>query len=142
VLIDNQKNPRGTRIFGPVARELRDFDFAKRILWGFLSGTGGGEGGAIQTLGKMSIQDLYGITLSNVKLSDPKNGGYLFTANSYDSFIISFILIFLFIHIGLFLILHNKGYKLFPLMLIFIYLESIFIPIYQIVYRIYLKITT
>lgn len=24
VLIDNQKNPRGTRIFGPVARELRD----------------------------------------------------------------------------------------------------------------------
>jgi len=24
VLIDNQNNPRGTRIFGPVARELRD----------------------------------------------------------------------------------------------------------------------
>lgn len=29
VLIDNQKNPRGTRIFGPVARELRDKDFTK-----------------------------------------------------------------------------------------------------------------
>ena len=31
VIIDNQKNPRGTRIFGPVARELRDRDFAKII---------------------------------------------------------------------------------------------------------------
>lgn len=31
VIIDNQKNPRGTRIFGPVARELRDKDFAKII---------------------------------------------------------------------------------------------------------------
>jgi len=31
VLIDNQKNPRGTRIFGPVARELRDRDFTKII---------------------------------------------------------------------------------------------------------------
>lgn len=29
VLIDNQKNPRGTRIFGPVARELREKDFTK-----------------------------------------------------------------------------------------------------------------
>lgn len=29
VLIDNQKNPRGTRIFGPVARELRERDFIK-----------------------------------------------------------------------------------------------------------------
>lgn len=29
VIIDNQKNPRGTRIFGPVARELRDRDFIK-----------------------------------------------------------------------------------------------------------------
>ncbi len=29
VLIDAQKNPRGTRIFGPVARELRDRDFTK-----------------------------------------------------------------------------------------------------------------
>ena len=29
VIIDNQKNPRGTRIFGPVARELRDREFAK-----------------------------------------------------------------------------------------------------------------
>ena len=31
VLIDNQKNPRGTRIFGPVARELRDKEFTKII---------------------------------------------------------------------------------------------------------------
>lgn len=31
VLIDNQKNPRGTRIFGPVARELRDRNFTKII---------------------------------------------------------------------------------------------------------------
>lgn len=29
VIIDAQKNPRGTRIFGPVARELRDRDFTK-----------------------------------------------------------------------------------------------------------------
>lgn len=31
VIIDNQKNPRGTRIFGPVARELRDCEFTKII---------------------------------------------------------------------------------------------------------------
>ncbi len=31
VLIDNAKNPRGTRIFGPVARELRDRSFTKII---------------------------------------------------------------------------------------------------------------
>ena len=31
VLIDNQNNPRGTRIFGPVARELRDKNFMKII---------------------------------------------------------------------------------------------------------------
>jgi len=31
VIIDNQKNPRGTRIFGPVARELRDKEFGKII---------------------------------------------------------------------------------------------------------------
>ena len=31
VIIDNQKQPRGTRIFGPVARELRDRDFMKII---------------------------------------------------------------------------------------------------------------
>lgn len=30
-LIDNQKNPRGTRIFGPVARELRERNFTKII---------------------------------------------------------------------------------------------------------------
>lgn len=29
VIIDAQKNPRGTRIFWPVARELRDRDFTK-----------------------------------------------------------------------------------------------------------------
>lgn len=29
VIIDNQKNPRGTRIFGPVPRELRDREFTK-----------------------------------------------------------------------------------------------------------------
>ena len=29
VLIKDDKNPRGTRIFGPVARELRDKDFVK-----------------------------------------------------------------------------------------------------------------
>jgi large subunit ribosomal protein L14 len=31
VLIDPQKNPRGTRIFGPVARELRDRNFMKIV---------------------------------------------------------------------------------------------------------------
>ena len=31
VLIDAQKNPRGTRIFGPVARELREKKFMKII---------------------------------------------------------------------------------------------------------------
>ncbi|HZK24642.1 MAG TPA: 50S ribosomal protein L14 [Oscillospiraceae bacterium] len=31
VLINDQKNPRGTRIFGPVARELRDKDFMKIV---------------------------------------------------------------------------------------------------------------
>lgn len=31
VIIDNQFNPRGTRIFGPVARELRDKNFLKII---------------------------------------------------------------------------------------------------------------
>ncbi len=31
VLINEQKNPRGTRIFGPVARELRERDFAKIV---------------------------------------------------------------------------------------------------------------
>ncbi|MDQ2816621.1 MAG: 50S ribosomal protein L14 [Candidatus Eremiobacteraeota bacterium] len=31
VLINDQKNPRGTRIFGPVARELRDRDFMKIV---------------------------------------------------------------------------------------------------------------
>ena len=29
VLIKDDKNPKGTRIFGPVARELRDSDFTK-----------------------------------------------------------------------------------------------------------------
>ncbi len=31
VLVDNQLNPRGTRIFGPVARELRDKNFMKIV---------------------------------------------------------------------------------------------------------------
>ena len=31
VIIDSEKNPKGTRIFGPVARELRDVDFMKII---------------------------------------------------------------------------------------------------------------
>jgi large subunit ribosomal protein L14 len=31
VLIDPQNNPRGTRIFGPVARELRDHSFMKIV---------------------------------------------------------------------------------------------------------------
>ncbi|QSQ08977.1 50S ribosomal protein L14 [Koleobacter methoxysyntrophicus] len=31
VIIDNAKNPRGTRIFGPVARELREKDFMKIV---------------------------------------------------------------------------------------------------------------
>src|SRR5581483_7214447 len=31
VLIDNQSNPRGTRIFGPVARELRERNFMRII---------------------------------------------------------------------------------------------------------------
>lgn len=29
VLIDDKKNPRGTRVFGPVAREVRDRDYLK-----------------------------------------------------------------------------------------------------------------
>jgi large subunit ribosomal protein L14 len=31
VFIDTQNNPRGTRVFGPVARELRDKNFTKII---------------------------------------------------------------------------------------------------------------
>ena len=31
VIIDQQNNPRGTRIFGPVARELRDGGFMKIV---------------------------------------------------------------------------------------------------------------
>ena len=31
VIIDNQKQPVGTRIFGPIARELRDKDYMKII---------------------------------------------------------------------------------------------------------------
>jgi large subunit ribosomal protein L14 len=31
VFIDNQMNPRGTRVFGPVARELRDKNFTKIV---------------------------------------------------------------------------------------------------------------
>ena len=31
VIIDQQRNPRGTRIFGPVARELRERNFMKIV---------------------------------------------------------------------------------------------------------------
>ena len=31
VLINSDNNPRGTRIFGPVARELREYNFMKII---------------------------------------------------------------------------------------------------------------
>jgi len=31
VLIDDESNPRGTRIFGPVARELREKKFMKIV---------------------------------------------------------------------------------------------------------------
>lgn len=31
VIVDDNKNPKGKRIFGPVARELRDMDFMKII---------------------------------------------------------------------------------------------------------------
>ena len=31
VIIDNQNNPRGTRIFGPVARELREANFMRIV---------------------------------------------------------------------------------------------------------------
>ena len=31
VIINNEKQPRGTRIFGPVARELREHDFMKIV---------------------------------------------------------------------------------------------------------------
>ena len=31
ILIDNSNNPRGTRIFGPVARELRERNYMKIV---------------------------------------------------------------------------------------------------------------
>ena len=31
VLINEDKNPKGTRVFGPVARELRDKNFTKIV---------------------------------------------------------------------------------------------------------------
>jgi large subunit ribosomal protein L14 len=31
VIINDEKMPRGTRIFGPVARELRDKDFMRIV---------------------------------------------------------------------------------------------------------------
>ena len=31
VLINKENNPRGTRVFGPIARELRDKDFTKIV---------------------------------------------------------------------------------------------------------------
>ena len=31
VIVDDSKNPKGKRVFGPVARELRDMDFMKIV---------------------------------------------------------------------------------------------------------------
>lgn len=31
VIVDDNKNPKGKRIFGPVARELRDYDYMKIV---------------------------------------------------------------------------------------------------------------
>jgi large subunit ribosomal protein L14 len=31
VIINKENNPRGTRVFGPIARELRDKDFTKIV---------------------------------------------------------------------------------------------------------------
>jgi large subunit ribosomal protein L14 len=31
VIINTEKNPRGTRIFGPIAREIRDKEFTKIV---------------------------------------------------------------------------------------------------------------
>ncbi|WMI30448.1 MAG: 50S ribosomal protein L14 [Candidatus Organicella extenuata] len=31
VILDNDKNPRGTRVFGPVARELKNWGFGKIV---------------------------------------------------------------------------------------------------------------
>ena len=31
VLVNNEGNPRGTRVFGPIARELRDRNFMKIV---------------------------------------------------------------------------------------------------------------
>lgn len=31
VVVNQEGNPRGTRVFGPIARELREYDFAKII---------------------------------------------------------------------------------------------------------------
>jgi len=31
VIVNNDNNPRGTRVFGPVAREIRDRNFSKIV---------------------------------------------------------------------------------------------------------------
>jgi large subunit ribosomal protein L14 len=31
LIINTEKNPRGTRIFGPIAREIRDKEFTKIV---------------------------------------------------------------------------------------------------------------
>jgi large subunit ribosomal protein L14 len=31
VIINKENNPRGTRVFGPIARELRDKEFSKIV---------------------------------------------------------------------------------------------------------------
>jgi large subunit ribosomal protein L14 len=44
VLINKEGNPRGTRVFGPIARELRDKDFTKIVssFHKYLEGSGRG----------------------------------------------------------------------------------------------------
>ena len=31
VIINTQNNPRGTRVFGPIAREIRDYNFTRVV---------------------------------------------------------------------------------------------------------------
>ena len=123
----------------PVAFFFSDSSFANRILWGFFSGVGGGKGGAPQSLGKLSIHDLIGLTRQNIKLSDVQIGGYIFTGNNYYSFLISFIVIFIFIHLGFMLNFYSEKYFWKKLFLIFVITQIFFIPFYQVVLRIILN---
>jgi hypothetical protein len=123
----------------PVAFFFSDLSFANRILWGFFSGVGGGKGGALQSLGKLSINDLIGLTRQNIKLSDVQIGGYIFTGTSYSSFLLSFIVVFIFIHLGFILNFYSEIYFWKKLFLIFIITQIFFIPFYQIALRIILN---